>query len=234
MVKYIVILLLSLIVSAITVALIYLYGIVEKKAGCGVYRFLNRYRTKKSRMPAVFSGRKTVCLLGVCEFVFFFFMVYLCRDIHVLDWCKLILLLGVLAVAAVIDWRYHIIPNKVVLAALAGRIVLYVPEFIWRRDLMKPILLSSLAGFLFGFGLMFVLAVLSRHALGYGDVKLFGVIGLYLGLLPTYQVLLYGLIASAAAGIFLLLVRKKGKKYRMPFAPAVLAGYFVVLLFGMY
>lgn len=232
---YVAIVLVSVLSACLSMMLLYLYGIIEKKANLPFFRILNPFCTKYSHESKPFGLKQSCIVFSVCILTTFSSLVQLYQcGIHMLDLCKLAQLLFVVFVVAVIDWKYHIVPNKIILLALIGRMILYIFEFIKRRDLAGTIAISSLIGFLFGFGLMLIFAVVSRHALGYGDVKLFGIIGLYLGLIPTYNVLFYSLIVSTMAGVFLLIVKKRGRKYQMPFGPFILIGYVGVLWMGMY
>ena len=63
--------------------------------------------------------------------------------------------------------------------------------------------------------------------MGFGDVKLLGVVSLFCGLSWTYSCFLYGLIAAALASVYLLAVKKAGRKYQIAFAPYLLAGYLI-------
>ena len=71
-------------------------------------------------------------------------------------------------------------------------------------------------------------AILKRPALGMGDVKLLGVIGIYLGaygLLALFVGSLLGAVYGVAAGS-----RSSGRQF--PFGPALAAGAVIVALFG--
>jgi len=71
-------------------------------------------------------------------------------------------------------------------------------------------------------------AVLKRPALGMGDVKLLGVIGMYIGaygLLALFLGSLLGVVYGVAAGS-----RTAGKQF--PFGPALAAGAVIATLFG--
>jgi len=83
-------------------------------------------------------------------------------------------------------------------------------------------------------GLSFLVQALIYPAgLGLGDVKLSGLIGLYLGWLGA-EVLLAGVLAgyllAAVTGIGLLVTRRATCKSRIPFGPFMLAGAFLVIL----
>ena len=63
--------------------------------------------------------------------------------------------------------------------------------------------------------------------LGWGDVKLSGLLGLYLGWLGISVLaagLFLGYLFAAAAGLALLATRRASRKSRLPFGPYLLAG----------
>ncbi len=86
------------------------------------------------------------------------------------------------------------------------------------------------AGLTFGAALLVVSLVmdrvLGRESLGGGDIKLFAVVGLYLGFVGT----LFTLILACVLGLLLALaLRRRGA---FPFGPAIAAASGVMLLFG--
>ena len=76
--------------------------------------------------------------------------------------------------------------------------------------------------------IMLVLALLLDHilkkeSLGGGDIKLFAVMGLYLGFIGSYALLMF----SSILGLVIAAVFRKN---RIPFGPAIAAaGYFLTL-----
>jgi leader peptidase (prepilin peptidase)/N-methyltransferase len=70
--------------------------------------------------------------------------------------------------------------------------------------------------------------VLGRDSLGGGDIKLFALTGLYLGLIGT----LFALLLSAVLGLVFALLLKKRRSQAFPFGPAIAAADALMLLFG--
>ena len=135
----------------------------------------------------------------------------------------------VLAVAgvllAVIDLRHRLLPNRVVGPALvAGALLLTGAAAVDGRwdDLARAAL-----GAVVLFAIFLVLALISPSALGMGDVKLAGLLGLHLGWLGWDAVLLgaaAGFVVQAVLSLVLLASRRIDLRGELPFGPAMLAG----------
>jgi len=95
--------------------------------------------------------------------------------------------------------------------------------------------LTAWLGALALFAFYFLLAVVYPSGMGFGDVKLAGVLGLVLGWLGWSVVLVggfLGFLLGAVVGGALMLVRKAGRKSKIPFGPFMLAGALLAILWG--
>jgi leader peptidase (prepilin peptidase)/N-methyltransferase len=85
------------------------------------------------------------------------------------------------------------------------------------------------------FGFYFLLAVVYPSGMGFGDVKLAGVLGLALGWLGWGELVVggfLGFLLGALIGGGLMLVRKAGRKSKIPFGPFMLLGALLAILWG--
>jgi leader peptidase (prepilin peptidase)/N-methyltransferase len=134
-------------------------------------------------------------------------------------------LISVLIVAAVIDLRHRIIPNRLILAGLVLGLPLVALQS-WTS------LLWGVAA-LFGAGLlMLAIAVVSRGGMGGGDVKLAALMGLYLGPAGVAAALFLAFLAGGAAAVLLLATGRKGRKDPVPFGPYLALGGILAALWG--
>lgn len=154
------------------------------------------------------------------------------------SWLILLLFLFVI----IVDVEERIIPTQtVVFGAVAG-----LGLGIWRNGI-----LPTLGGGLIGMGAMFLVYYLggffmrlvagraglkasdATTALGYGDVRLMGVLGLLLGVSQVVQGLLYGVILAGVISLVVILVAVVRRKYTrfmtIAYSPALVAACWIVL-----
>ena len=129
------------------------------------------------------------------------------------------------------DWKTQIIPNRWLLYLIAIRVMLLIVECFSYPDAILDNIIFIFIGFFVSGAVMFMAYVISRHEIGMGDVKLFMVTGMYLGLSLNYIVLLASLIFSAIYGGIKLVKKDLKSKDAIPFAPFVLLG--AVLCLGL-
>jgi leader peptidase (prepilin peptidase)/N-methyltransferase len=81
----------------------------------------------------------------------------------------------------------------------------------------------------------FVLVLVYPSGMGFGDVKLAGVLGLYLGWLGWGVLLVggfLGFLLGAVVGGGLMLLRRAGRKTKIPFGPFMLLGALLAICWG--
>ncbi len=83
---------------------------------------------------------------------------------------------------------------------------------------------------LFAFFLFLYLA--KPHGMGFGDVKLSGAIGLFLGWKLAILALFLAFLSGGITGALLILLKKKTLKDPLPFGPFLSGGSIIALLFG--
>jgi leader peptidase (prepilin peptidase)/N-methyltransferase len=134
---------------------------------------------------------------------------------------------------ALIDIDTRTLPNRIVVPAYAvGAVLLTISSALTGNW-------SGLWGAALGatalFAVYLLLALLKPGGMGFGDVKLAGVIGLFLGWLGWQELVVGAFAAFLFGGIFsvvLLLARRTGRRDSIPFGPWMLAGAWVGALAG--
>lgn len=132
-----------------------------------------------------------------------------------------------------IDIEHHRLPNAIVLPAYAVGVVLLATSCILVGDYAA--LLRAGVGLVAMAGGYLALAVLWKGGMGLGDVKLAGVLGLYLGYSGWGALAVGSIGAFILGGIFglaLILLHKTTRKSGIPFGPWMVLGAWVGILFG--
>lgn len=138
-----------------------------------------------------------------------------------------------LCIVGYIDARERIIPNGLIgIGILFWLVLLLIDIFLGGTPWLKLLVFSAIGGIGCG-GLLFVIAIIVRSALGMGDVKMFFVLGLLYGLADAYGVLLFSIIAMGLVSIILLIAKKVTTKSTIPMAPFVVLGFILSILSGM-
>ncbi len=138
-----------------------------------------------------------------------------------------------LSIMGYIDARERIIPNSLIGIGLLFWLVLILLDiFVGGTHWLQLLVFSALGGIACG-GLLFVIALIVKSALGMGDVKMFFVLGLLYGLTDAYGILLFSVIAMGVVSIILLVAKKVTTKSTIPMAPFVILGFFLSILAGM-
>ena len=144
------------------------------------------------------------------------------------------LVFGVALVAlTAIDLETYLLPNRIVFPLAGAGIALLAVAAVADDDWAAY--LRALLGGAVGFGAFIVLFAISPRALGFGDVKLAFVLGLYLGWLGWGEVALgffLGFLYGALIGLVLLVARVRGRKDPVPFGPFLAAGAITAALWG--
>jgi leader peptidase (prepilin peptidase)/N-methyltransferase len=138
-----------------------------------------------------------------------------------------LVLVGVLVPVALIDLDHRIIPNLI--TGPAAVLALAIGLATGTTHGLVEQLISGAAGA----GFLLVFALLYPAGMGMGDVKLAGVLGLFLG--PSVAVaILVAVLAGSLAGGLVMARRgvKEGRKMGIPFGPFLALGGVVALLAG--
>ena len=91
----------------------------------------------------------------------------------------------------------------------------------------------SVAGGVAVGGVILLVGAMSRHGISYGDGWMVAAFGAWLGLMTTLSVLLAGLVFTGFFGV-VCLIRHKGRKHRLPFAPFFAFGCLLATVFSFF
>jgi len=152
-------------------------------------------------------------------------------DIPMLQQLKLLCLMLVIFPCAAVDFKTNMIPNEFLLSG----IFLWVPFLFFgiltSEDPLPDLLSSLLAAAAIGIFFL-LLYFIFKNSIGMGDIKLFALMGLYLGLSGVLSAVFFSLLASFCVAVFCLITKKKSRKDSFAFCPCILIGTLASLLLG--
>lgn len=130
---------------------------------------------------------------------------------------------AVLVAVSVVDLERRIVPNRIIVPALAVALVVQTA----RDPSIEWIAASLAAG-----GFYFIAALIYPAGLGMGDVKLAAFLGAWLGA-PVIVALFAGSLLALVPAVVIIATRgKAGRKVGIPFAPFLAGGAVIALFFG--
>jgi type 4 prepilin peptidase 1 (EC:3.4.23.43). Aspartic peptidase. MEROPS family A24A len=151
----------------------------------------------------------------------------------------LLYLFSILIIVLFIDISHMIIPNGLVLFAMAGGALTVIYNLFISFSLYQPsewytpfIGMVSASGILFAVALIGFLIYGNDGAMGMGDVKLYIPIGMFLGWKLALLSLFLAVMLGGITSIILLLFRVVNRKSAIPFGPFIVAGTYVAALSG--
>lgn len=200
--------------------------------GCGVGNYV-LYEVCMRDLHIKHKGKGRIAVLAVLVLMSALFCglfsFYGYGPVKILKYC---LLMGGLVLIAYEDWREKRIPNRWLVYLLGIRAVLFAAESLLYPSACMDNIRFTLSGGICSGAVLFLAYVISRHEIGIGDVKLFIVMGLYLGVGVTYFALLLSLILAAVYSIFHLLTGRLKAKDEIAFGPYVAIGPMIILGLG--
>ncbi len=142
-------------------------------------------------------------------------------------------LFALLVVVAVTDLSYRLVPRRLIYASL----VLIIPLLVVTSAVdhsWTHLSGSAIAGAV-AFGFFFTIWWFMPQGMGYGDVRLAGVIGIcvgYLSLVHAYFAFFGGFVIGMVFGLIMMAILASGRKTRIPFAPALAVGAVLAVFVG--
>jgi leader peptidase (prepilin peptidase)/N-methyltransferase len=175
------------------------------------------------RYPLVELGTATLFVAGALRFG--------------ADWALpayLVFFASLLAIS-VIDLEHYIIPNRIVYPTIFLSVPLLAVAALAQDDWTDfgHALLGGTSAFL----LLLLVHLASPRGMGFGDVRLSFILGLFLGWLDpwvghVFLGLFLGFLLGSVTGLVLIAIRRRGRKDHIPFGPFLAAGAMLTVLFG--
>jgi leader peptidase (prepilin peptidase)/N-methyltransferase len=142
-------------------------------------------------------------------------------------------------VLAVIDLEHGLILNNIAYPAIGVSLVLspfwsvlgLSRALLWESTLLHNFLSSLTGGGIFAV-LFLLIALLYKGGMGWGDVKMAGLVGLATGFPLVLVAMGISFLSGGLVAGVLLLLRLKGRKEGIPYGPFLSLGAFIAFLWG--
>jgi leader peptidase (prepilin peptidase)/N-methyltransferase len=132
----------------------------------------------------------------------------------------------------VIDLEQGLILNKVVYPSMVIAFLLSLYPLPWLAESMGMRVAYSALGGGIGFAIFFLIAIVSRGGMGWGDVKLAALIGLATGFPLVILAIIMGAILGGIVAVAMVISKKRERRGTIPFGPFLAAAAMITLLWG--
>ena len=172
-----------------------------------------------------------------------FFLAYLNYDLSP-EWGVFVFYLCLMLAIAVIDIQERLILNRLIFPAIPLAIILatFIPVGAATPQLVEAgkssigpfnVFLFSVLGGAIAFFILLLPAIIKPGGMGFGDVKLAGLVGLATGFPGCLVAIGLAIIVGGLFAFVLLVSRRKGRRDAIPFGPFICAGMLAALVWGV-
>lgn len=139
---------------------------------------------------------------------------------------QFMILIPMLIIAFVIDYRLQIIPNRLTLTMFeVGLVFTFIKTLLITGGGIN-IFINNMLGMIVGGGIFLLItliggAIAGKEAMGFGDVKFMGALGLFFGWLNMILISVMSFLFAAIVSIIILIARRKKISEYIPFGPFI-------------
>jgi leader peptidase (prepilin peptidase)/N-methyltransferase len=128
-----------------------------------------------------------------------------------------------------IDLEHHLLPNVITLPAIAIGLI--------SSAVLPPGIVDAVIGVVLGGGVLWLIGEAyfrysGHEGMGGGDVKMLAMIGAFLGWKLVLVTLVLSSVAGSVIGLFVILIKRGGMKYALPYGTFLALGALVASLAG--
>lgn len=147
-----------------------------------------------------------------------------------LELIKYIMLLPMLECVFVVDFKEQIIPNRLNLLMFEIGLIFVFLQGFSNINISTNMLLGSIAGA----GIFIIITLLGgliagKEAMGMGDVKLMGALGLYFGFQNIILISVLSFLVGAIFSIIYMIIKRKSANTYIPFGPFIVISSLITI-----
>ena len=151
-----------------------------------------------------------------------------------IDTLKFMFLVPMLISAFVIDYRLQIIPNRLTLTIFETGLIFTSASVLINTNAGISIFMNNMLGMIVGGGIFLIITLIGgliagKDAMGFGDVKLMGALGLFFGWMNIIMVAVMAFLLAAVISIIILVSRKKKADEYIPFGPFIVISAIIAI-----
>lgn len=142
---------------------------------------------------------------------------------------KYAVLIPMLSSSFCIDYKLQIIPNRLTLTIFECGLVFTFLGVILNVNAGINLFINNILGMIVGAGIFLLItliggAIAGKEAMGFGDVKLMGALGLFFGWINIIIISVLAFFFAAIVSIIILILRRKKMNEYIPFGPFIVIG----------
>lgn len=149
-----------------------------------------------------------------------------------IDTFKFLVLIPMLIIAFIVDYKLQIIPNRLTLTIFETGLFFTFAEILLNINLGISVFVNNVLGMLVGGGIFLLITLIGgiiagKEAMGFGDVKLMGALGLFFGWLNMILISVMAFLFAAIISIVILISKRKKMNEYIPFGPFIVVASFI-------
>jgi len=152
------------------------------------------------------------------------------KNESILSIANMLAMLSVLWACAWSDAKAFIIPNRILIMGVVMRAFIFALESLNTPENLRYVLLSSCVAATALLIVSILCRLISSNAIGFGDVKLLALMGLFLKTDGIWDTMLCSMVASFLFSLYLVIFKKANRQTEIPFAPLLLAGTVISII----
>lgn len=181
------------------------------------------------------KNMKPKYFLVVCTAILYIALLYFIgwqeNILYKIELIKYMLLTPMIISAFMIDYKLQIIPNRLNLTIFEVGLISTFIEGIYSPDLA----ISNLIGGLVGAGIFLAITLIGgmiagKEAMGFGDVKFMGALGLFFGWMNIIGISVIAFLLAAIISIILIVTKIRKTDEYIPFGPFIVIASIIVML----
>ncbi len=171
------------------------------------------------------------CSIAVIYIALLYFIGWQENILYKIQLIKYLILTPMLISAFMIDYKLQIIPNRLNLTIFETGLIFTFIEGMYNLDLA----INNLLGGVVGAGIFLLITLIGgmiagKEAMGFGDVKFMGALGLFFGWMNIICISVIAFLLAAIISIILIVTKIRKTDEYIPFGPFIVMASIIVML----